>query len=194
MTDAKATKPNTPETGKSKKRRGKKAVFLPMLVLVLGLATGGYFMLSGSKNSSAESSTTTTTGLGPIVRLAPVTLNLIDGHALKVGLALQMVSEPHNPELATLLGASSGGGSGAHGGGSSSEQPASATGSIPASPLSGQESKALNIAILKLGDMTYDDLSRKGGRAEAADMLTQEIGAAYEGDVLRVYFTEFTMK
>ena len=41
-----------------------------------------------------------------------------------------------------------------------------------------------------------DRLSRawKRGRTEARDALTKEVGQRYEGDVIRVYFTDFVMQ
>lgn len=171
-----------------KRKRGKKVILIPAIVLVLGLGGGGYMMTaSGKKSDAAHGPTTTTTLEGPIIRLAPQTFNLTDGSAVKVGIALQLVAHPHNKELESLVASESGG---AHGGGSSSSD---TSGSIPQSPLKGQEARALDIALLHLGDLTYDELLKKGGRIAVKDELTKEIQEAYEGDVVKVYFTEFTM-
>lgn len=188
--NAASAKTNAKDAGeKPKKKRGKKALLIPLIVLVIGLGFGGYMFIFGGKKDSAASqaSTTTTTHAGPIIRLSPQTFNLSDGSALKVGLALQMVAEPKNAELAALLAPAAGGG---HGGGGTDVK---VDGSIPQSPLKGEEARALDICISHLGDMTYEELIRKGGRAEAKEKLAHDIQEAYEGDVVGVYFTEFTM-
>lgn len=164
-----------------KAKRSKKVFLIPLVILLLGLGGGGYLLTSGS---SKNASTTTTTAPGKIVRLAPVTLNLVGGNALKVALAIELSSSPKNKEIAQIVNPSGGG----HGGGGGDD------GSIPASPLAGQEARALDIAILTLGDMSYDELSTKGGRQHAKEILLQKLQEAYDGDVLDVYFTDFTMK
>lgn len=119
---------------------------------------------------------------GPIVRLLPITMNLSDGHVLKVGLALELAPEPEDEHLAAFVTAASAGGHGA-------KAPAEPS----ASPLSGSEAKALDTAIQYLGDSTYDALSEPGGRAKAKEELSAKIKAAYHDDVKKVYFTDFVM-
>ncbi len=118
---------------------------------------------------------------GPIVRLTPITMNLSDGHILKVGLALQLVTAPEDEHLAATVAAASGGGHGA------------ASTEIGASPLGGAEAKALNAAIDYLGNSTYDELSAPNGRAKAGDELSAQIKEIYHGDIVKVYFTDFVM-
>lgn len=164
-----------------KKKRGKKALLIPLLVLVLGISGGGFFFLTGGdkgKKEEGHETTTTTIVLGKMVRLDPLTLNLSDGHVLKVGLALQFVEHPHDKEMATILGAAA-----SHGSSSSGAT----------SPLEGLEAKALDKAIAILGDSTFTALSKPGGRQHAKEELTHEIKEVYEGDVVEVYFTDFVM-
>jgi len=162
------------------KKRGK-GLLIPAVVLAVGLLGGGYFLMSSSKAKPAAAgatSTTTTTALGKIVSLDPITLNLSDGHVLKVGMALQLTAKPKDKEIAAAV--SGGGGEG----GSSSAS---------TSKLGGQEAKALDLAIADLGNKTFDELSRPGGRTAAKNELSEKIHEAYEGDVVSVYFTNFVM-
>ena len=162
-----------------KKKRGKKGVIIPVVVLLLGLGGGGYFFMAGKKKATAaDPSTTTTVALGSIVRLEPITLNLSDGHVLKVGMALQTVAKPKHEHLAAALA-----GGGGHGGG----------GGDTSSPLGGEEAKALDEAIHVLGDSSFEELSKPGGRAHAKEVLSEKIKHIYHEDVTEVYFTDFVM-
>lgn len=171
----------TADQPESKKKRKKKALVIPALVLLLGLGGGGYFFLESKKSDQTTAAeTTTTTEYGKIVRLQPITLNLSDGKVLKVGLALAVVAEPKDEELKLLMAPAEG-------------KEAKKEEGIPNSPLAGHEALALNEAILSLGDMTYDELSKPGARAEAKKELAEKIEKAYHGDVVKIYFTEFVM-
>lgn len=82
---------------------------VPAIVIAVGLLGGGFFL---SSKGSGNSSTTTTQGQttlaneqkvaaerepGEVLSLDTITLNLADGHFLKVGLALQL-AEGVKPE------------------------------------------------------------------------------------------------
>lgn len=160
-----------------KKSKGKKALIIPAVVLSIGLAGGGYFFLAGKKGDATEGpATTTTTALGSVVRLKPITVNLADGHVLKVGMALQAVAEPKDPHMAAILSA------GGHG-----AKP------NPDSPLSGEEAKALDEAIHVFGNLTFDELSKPGGRQHAQEELVEKVKHAYHDAIVDVYFTDFVM-
>lgn len=161
------------------KKKGK-GLLIPAVVLAVGLVVGGYFFMSSSKAKPAAgaTSTTTTTALGKIVSLDPITLNLSDGHVLKVGMALQLTAKPKDKEIAAATA-----GGGGEGGSSSASS----------SKLGGQEAKALDLAIADLGNKTFDELSKPGGRTAAKEELSEKIHEAYEGDVVSVYFTNFVM-
>jgi flagellar FliL protein len=157
-----------------------KGLLIPAIVLAVGLLGGGYFFMSSSKSKTPTNAapTTTTTAPGKIIALDPITMNLSDGHVLKVGLSLEAIAKPKNKELAAIV-------SGAGGGhGSSGES---------ASPMGGEEAKALDSAIKILGDMTYTDLSKPGGRTHAKEVLTHKIEEDFHGDIIEVYFTTFVM-
>jgi flagellar FliL protein len=169
------------KTEETKKKKGKMGIIIPVVVLVLGLGGGGFFFLSAGKSGNAATAETTTTlePHGPIVRLEPITLNLSDGHILKVGLALQLAAEPVDEHLAAYVAAQGGG----HG----------AVKVDTASPLGGLEAKALDIAIAHLGNLTYDELSKPNGRTHAKEELAKEIAHTYHEDIHDVYFTNFVM-
>ncbi len=78
--------------------KGKKKLLTIVLaaVLLLGAGGGGYFMLAGGSAEAAEAEAPV---LGAVVPLEPVTINLADGHYLKMAFALQAIEEvTHEPE------------------------------------------------------------------------------------------------
>lgn len=78
--------------GKKEKKAGGRSNLLPAVVLAIGLAAGGYFMggSGGSSTAGAESSATTTEPPGEIATMDSISVNLADGHFLKVGLGVQL--------------------------------------------------------------------------------------------------------
>jgi len=66
------------------KKMGKKKLIM-ILVPVLLLAVGGYFIFGKSGSAAAKPAPIP----GAILKLEPIYLNLSDGHYLKLGLALQ---------------------------------------------------------------------------------------------------------
>jgi flagellar FliL protein len=145
------------------KKGGRKKLIVLAVVLLL-VAGGAWTFLKPSPEASATEAPVP----GPVVALEPLTLNLADGHYLKLGLALQ-ATEAVAEEAA------------AHG----------AEG--PAAPLL-DGARALDAAISVLGDRTYAQLLAPGGRAKAKAALEKEIKHRYEGEVLTVYLTQFVMQ
>ena len=72
-----------------------KSNLVPAVIVAVGLIVGGKFMGGGSTTvvqaSAGGATTTTTAAEGEIVKLDSITLNLSDGHFLKIGLALQLI-------------------------------------------------------------------------------------------------------
>lgn len=158
------------------KGKSKKAMMIPAVVLIAGLAGGGYFFMNGQSTAqAADPNTTTTIELGSIVRLKPITLNLSDGRVLKVGIALQTVAKPETDHMKAALG------------GDEKKKV------DPESPLHGEEAKALDEAIQVLGDSTYKELSQPGGRQQVKERLAEKIKNVYHDDIIDVYFTDFVM-
>lgn len=77
-------------------KSGGKSKLLPAIVLAVGLIGGGYFMGGGKGAAAAKATvpsgptTSTTLPAGEVLPLDPITLNLSDGHVLRVGIALQL--------------------------------------------------------------------------------------------------------
>lgn len=94
----------------------------------------------------------------------PMTLNLSDGRFLKTGLALQL-SEKATVELG---------------------------GEKAVAAFDG--SKARDAAITVLGAYSYKQLLDPKAKETAQQTLSQEVSKRYDGQVLRVYFTEFVMQ
>jgi flagellar FliL protein len=149
------------------KRSRKKLILVAALVILLGV--GGYVgkgMLLGGGSPKAVPDPKTVAG--KVLTLTPSTMNLADGHYLKLTLALQL-SEAGTPAAEAVDAAGA---------------------PIPA--LDGV--KALVASIDVLGKHTYAQLLAPGGRASAQKELLVEIQKRYPGDVLEVYFAEFLMQ
>lgn len=102
---------------------------------------------------------------GAIVTMEnPMTLNLADGKFLKTNFALEL-SEAATAELGGEAG-------------------------VKAFDVS----KARDAAIGVLGKYKLQDLLDPEKKAEAQSALTAEVSKRYDGQVLRVYFTEFVMQ
>jgi flagellar FliL protein len=158
---------------KDKKEKGKLAKLVPIVVVVVVLLGGAKFLgLVGGKAAAAPPDpnappTTTTEVPGTVVALDPLTLNVADGHYLKVGLAFE--SDPAH--------AAKGGG-----------HEAAAT--DPKSTWA----KALDLAIEVLGSRTYGELVTPEGRAKAKADYEHALVEKYHGQLRRVYFTEFVLQ
>lgn len=102
---------------------------------------------------------------GAVVALEDdMTLNLMDGKYLKMKLSLQL------SEAAT----------------------AKAGGEKALKAFDG--SKARDAAIDILGHYTMDQLLKPENKEKARDALSKEVGERYEGDIIKVYFTDFVMQ
>jgi flagellar protein FliL len=171
-------------TTEEPKKKKKLAIIIPVVVLVLGLGGGAFMFLGGGKKDAAATgpTTTSTTVPGPIIRLDPITMNLTDGHVLKVGIALEALAKPQDAEMKKVVTALTAGGEG-HGGSSGSTT----------SPMEGLEAKALDLAIKDLGNKSFAELSAPQGRVHAQEELQKDIEEAYHGDIVEIYFTTFVM-
>ena len=94
------------EEGKQVKGKKGKGNLIPAVVVAVGLVGGAYMMKGGGSKKAAAGTTvaaggaTTTTdamqapatakSLAQVAKLEDITLNLADGHFLKLGLALQL--------------------------------------------------------------------------------------------------------
>ncbi len=84
--DAATVEVETPD--EPKKKKGKKKFVLALVVVV---ALGGAYKVLGTKKAPAKASAEPTPKVfGPVINLDSITLNLADGHYLKIGVALQL--------------------------------------------------------------------------------------------------------
>ena len=146
---------------------GGKSMMVPAVVVAVAVLGAGFMMKGGGEPAAAAPAPEPTEHAeGPVVETEPMTLNLADGHYLKVGIALQ-------------LKAAEGEGGGGHGGGGE-EGPSTA--------------KALDLAIESFSKHTKKELSDPHKRDGVKTELARHIAEAYHGEVLDIYFTEFVMQ
>jgi flagellar protein FliL len=145
------------------KKRGRKRLLLALPVLLAVAAAGWLFLKPGAPANATEK-----VEPGPVVQLDAITLNLSDGHYLKLGLALQLTQK-------------------------AADEAAAGQAEGTAEPLV-DGAKALDAAISVLGDRSYAQLLAKGGRAKAKAAVEAEIEHRYEGKVMGVYLTQFVMQ
>ena len=165
------------EEGQAKPKKGKSNL-IPAIVVAIGLVGGAYMMKGGGGGGSAKKAgtavtagaTTTTTDpmlapataktLAQVAKLDDITLNLADGHFLKLGLALQLAPKALVTDYTT----------------------------------GGAASKALDMAIAVFGADNYGQLVQPAFRGQAKDALAKQVVAAYNGQVLGIYITDFVMQ
>jgi flagellar FliL protein len=145
-------------------KKGGRKKLLILVVALLVVAGGAWTFLKPAPAASA----TEAPKPGPVVALEPLTLNLADGHYLKLGLALQATEAV-------------------------AEEAAAHAAEGPAAPLL-DGARALDAAISVLGDRSYAQLLAPGGRAKAKAAVDAVIKKRYEGKVLQVYLTQFVMQ
>ena len=150
-------------TAAAAKKGGRKRLVLALPVLLVVAAAGWMFL-----KPSPAANATEKVEPGPVVQLDPITLNLSDGHYLKLGLALQLTKK-------------------------AGEEAASHASEGAAAPLV-DGAPALDAAISVLGDRSYAQLLAPGGRAKAKAAAQALIEKRYEGKVMEVYLTQFVMQ
>ena len=152
------------------KEKGAKSNKLLYALAVIGAvgALKGFVLTPAAAPAAAAGGTptTVTTTPGPIVTLAPITVNIEGGRFLKVGLGLQL-----SGDLAA------GGGHGAD-----SDDPTKGY------------AKALDLAIEVFGGKPFEALVTAEGRQAAKEDLTHRLEEAYHEEVEGVYFTDFVMQ
>lgn len=152
---------------------------IPAIVVAAGLIVGGYMFGGGggedteaaaavqSSESHAKKKTSEVPTHGPVQNLEPITLNLADGHFLKVGIALQ---------LAEVEG---------EGHGEAEELPSAKALDIAISELGSHTMDEL--ASPKSRELVKKKLSDKVSAAYVDPVTHSSL-------VTRVYFTEFVMQ
>lgn len=166
-----------PAEGEEKEKGGgPKKLAVPVVALLIGVFVGPKLM-GGGGSGEAAAATTTTTAPGSVVTLDAITLNLADGHLLKLGLALQLSAEWESEHAA------------AAGGGGHGPAPEADT----SDPTRGY-ARALDAAITVFGQRSMDQLMQTAGREAARTELTVTLEQAYHGQIEGVYLYEFVMQ
>ncbi len=161
-------------TDAAQAQAGGKSMTVPAIIVAVAVLAAGFMMKGGGGAAAAAPAPEPTEEAvheGPVVETEPMTLNLADGHYLKVGIALQMAA-PEEGEAAAH--------GGGHGGGEEDTGPPTA--------------KALDLAITAFSSHTKEELSDAKERAKVKEHLTSEIAEAYHGEVVDIYFTQFVMQ
>src|SRR6476469_5266980 len=82
------TEAATPTDAPAAKKGGRKKLVVALAVLLAVAAAAWFFLKPGSTASATEK-----VEPGPVVQLDAITLNLSDGHYLKLGMALQLTKQ-----------------------------------------------------------------------------------------------------
>ncbi len=84
------------------KKKSKLLMIIIIAVVALGATGGGaYFLLKGDDSEAAAAAEEEHPEPGEVVKVDAVTINLADGHYLKLGFALQMTEEAGEEEVDT---------------------------------------------------------------------------------------------
>lgn len=155
--------------GRASSRR---ALFVGATCLLAGTFLGPK-LFSGSINSGDSAPTTTLFERGPVLPLPPVTVNLVDGAILRVGIALQL---PYEPEAV------------------GDEEAAENEGTAPDPALG--HAQDLEMAITVFGARTMAQLLETSGREAARAELRTLIADGHTADlgIEDLYFYEFVMQ
>lgn len=94
------------EDGEAPAKKGKKKLLAIVGVLVIGGGAAGYTFFGPGKSAEAADEKPPPPELGEVLVIDPISINLADGHYLKLGLGLQAVAATeHAPEGSKALDA-----------------------------------------------------------------------------------------
>ena len=85
-----------------KSEKKQKSNLVPAIVLAVGIAAAGYFLgpgKGGPADAKEEKKEEEAKPLGPVSVMDPISVNLADGHYLKVGLGVQLSAEAKAEEF-----------------------------------------------------------------------------------------------
>ncbi|HEX7097169.1 MAG TPA: flagellar basal body-associated FliL family protein [Acidimicrobiales bacterium] len=169
-----AEKDATDATGAVKPAKGSKTAgkLLLAVVLLVGLA-GGWFLRSsagGAANAAAGPTTTAAPEPGLMVSIPALSLNLADGHYLKIGVAVQLVD---GTEIT----------SGGH------------DGDTPVDAWLAEHGPVIrDLLINELGGAHVAELGDAASREAVRQRLLSKANEHLDGQVYALYFTEFVMQ
>jgi flagellar FliL protein len=155
--------------GKKGKEKGGKSNLVPAIVLAVGIAAGGYFMGGSGGGEAAATETTVEPEIveGPLLGVEAMTVNLADGHYLRVAVSLQLTDQ--YTDVAE----------GEHG----EEHLAHH-----------DETRVRDALIAHLGGRAVGELSTAEGRDAARHELHEVTNELLDGNVMEIYFTELVIQ
>jgi flagellar FliL protein len=83
----------------TKKGGKKKLLLIVAIVLVVAAGAAYWFLFRGSSSAAAKPKAAPKPELGAVLTVDPISINLADGHYLKLGFALQEIKAPKEAEL-----------------------------------------------------------------------------------------------
>ncbi len=87
-------------------KKGKKKLLAGVAVLLIAGGAAGWTFFGPGKTAEAAEKVPEPPALGEVLVIDPISINLADGHYLKLGMGLQAVAEPeHAPEGSKALDA-----------------------------------------------------------------------------------------
>jgi flagellar FliL protein len=154
---------------KGKKEKGGKSNLVPAIVLALGIAAGGYFMGGSGGGEAAATETTVEPEVveGPLLGLEAITVNLADGHYLRVGVSFQLTDQYEDVE------------EGEHGEDAMGHH---------------HQIEVQDALISMFGGRAAEELATAEGRDHAKHELHEVANEMLDETVMDVYFTEFVFQ
>lgn len=155
------------EGGRSAKTKGKRSKLLPGVLAVLVLGGGGYHLSSGGGGAPAQAADGDPADAPPAPALGEIVA--LDPVTLNL-------SDGRFLKVGLAL------------------QLVEGAPTVDAAGLAGFAAPALDEAISVLGMHSFAELVAPGGRDAVKQVLSERVARRYEGEVVRVYFTEFVMQ
>jgi flagellar protein FliL len=153
---------------KGKKEKGGKSNLVPAVVLAVGIAAGGYFMGgSGGAEPAVAEAVEPEIVEGPLLGVEALTVNLADGHYLRVAVSLQLTDQYEDVEV------------GEHGEELLSHH---------------DDTRIRDVLISLLGGRDASELSSAEGRDHARHELHEAANGLLDDAVMEIYFTEFVIQ
>lgn len=154
---------------KKGKEKGGKSNLVPAIVLALGIAAGGYFMGGSGGGEAAATETTVEPQIveGPLLGLEALTVNLADGHYLRVAVSFQLTDQYEDVE------------EGEHGEEAMAHH---------------HQTEVQDALISMFGGRAAEELATAEGRDHAKHELHEVANELLDETVMEVYFTEFVIQ
>ena len=138
---------------------------IPAVVLAVGLAAAGYFFSSSKGGGTASAASANAA--------ATTTTTAPEGDIVKLDSTTLNLADGRFLKIGIGLQLKKG---------------------IKPEEYTTKSAKALDLALTLFGSRTYAQLADPKGRTDAKDALSEQVVKAYDGEVIRVYITEFVMQ